>query len=533
LDKILSDHGDWVNSQYSRGEPAWLLGADLHNADLRNADLHGVNKKILFLGGAEPPAAVLNYADLRGAKLQGADFRGASLQGTKLTGESLYGVDLRDANLSNAMLDGAYLSGAQLNGANLSGAHLEGANLSGGGLNETFPGAADLRGARLNGAFLNRARLSWVNLDGVELGLAHLEDAYLDGTHLERASLPGAFLDRAILDGAHLEGADLRGAHLVGASLVGANLDRANLSGADLSGANLAGSHLTAAHLDEVSLRCVLIKTKFICANLDAADLNDTSLVKADLSAADLTNAELTNADFHFADLQGTFFEPKSNPEIRGIAAARHLQLLTYHQDTDALSQLRKRFQEDGFRKQERQLTYALNRAEAMRAGLVERWFKKIAFDWTCEYGMNPGRALQIWFGLLLLCGVTYIMFIHLPVESGIYRIFKLGEIGIERLVEIQIQLPGRSSEDGPPPGLARIEDELRLIFWAFFFSLMSAFNIGFRDINFGRWLRLLPRTEYDLRAKGWVRTLAGFQSLISVYLIAIWVLTYFGRPFE
>lgn len=61
----------------------------------------------------------------------------------------------------------------------------------------------------------------------------------------------------------------------------------------------------------------------------------------------------------------------------------------------------------------------------------------------------------------------------------------------------------------------------------------MSAFNIGFWDINFGRWLRLLPRTEYDLKAKGWVRTVAGLQALISVYLIALWVLTYFGRPFE
>jgi hypothetical protein len=35
------------------------------------------------------------------------------------------------------------------------------------------------------------------------------------------------------------------------------------------------------------------------------------------------------------------------------------------------------------------------------------------------------------------------------------------------------------------------------------------------------------------LRATGWVRTVAGIQSLLSVYLLALWVLTYFGRPFE
>jgi len=59
------------------------------------------------------------------------------------------------------------------------------------------------------------------------------------------------------------------------------------------------------------------------------------------------------------------------------------------------------------------------------------------------------------------------------------------------------------------------------------FFSLMSAFNIGFRDINFGRWLRLLTRQEFDIKAVGWARVVAGWQSLLSVYFIALWVLTY------
>ncbi len=64
-------------------------------------------------------------------------------------------------------------------------------------------------------------------------------------------------------------------------------------------------------------------------------------------------------------------------------------------------------------------------------------------------------------------------------------------------------------------------------------FSLMTTFNNGFGDINFERWLRLLTKREYDIKAVGWARTVAGFQSLISVYLIALWVLTYFGRPLE
>jgi hypothetical protein len=74
---------------------------------------------------------------------------------------------------------------------------------------------------------------------------------------------------------------------------------------------------------------------------------------------------------------------------------------------------------------------------------------------------------------------------------------------------------------------------EWRLLRNALFFSLMSTVNIGFRDINFGRWLRMLTKREYDIKPVGWARTMSGIQSLLSVYLIALWVLTYFGHPFE
>ena len=40
------------------------------------------------------------------------------------------------------------------------------------------------------------------------------------------------------------------------------------------------------------------------------------------------------------------------------------------------------------------------------------------------------------------------------------------------------------------------------------------------------------PR-EYSLHATGWVRLFSGLQSLISVYLVALAIVTYFGTPFE
>ena len=73
----------------------------------------------------------------------------------------------------------------------------------------------------------------------------------------------------------------------------------------------------------------------------------------------------------------------------------------------------------------------------------------------------------------------------------------------------------------------------LRRVRLAFYFSLLSAFNLGWRELNVGNWISRLQKREYTLRATGWPRTVAGLQSLLSVYLLALWVLTYFGRPFE
>jgi hypothetical protein len=56
---------------------------------------------------------------------------------------------------------------------------------------------------------------------------------------------------------------------------------------------------------------------------------------------------------------------------------------------------------------------------------------------------------------------------------------------------------------------------------------------MGWRELNVGTWMTRLQPREYNIRATGWVRIVSGIQSLMSVYLLALWALTYFGRPFE
>ena len=48
-----------------------------------------------------------------------------------------------------------------------------------------------------------------------------------------------------------------------------------------------------------------------------------------------------------------------------------------------------------------------------------------------------------------------------------------------------------------------------------------------------GSWIGHMQTRKYALRATGWVRVVSGVQSLISVYLLALWTLVYFARPLE
>lgn len=350
---------------------------------------------------------------------------------------------------------------------------------------------------------------------------------------------------------AHLHG-DLRGADLAFAHLHGAELS------ADLSGANLGGADLGDAWLRNADLPR---------ANLADANLRGAELLLADLRGADLRGTDLTNAYPGGADLRGAIFEPKSLPDLREIASARNLQYLTYLDNPDALVQLRKQFEDAGFREQERQITYALKRREAELswAGCTSReqrpplilgeeekpravlWssdsnlancasflLNRVFFDWTCQYGMSPGRPLSLGVLLWLVCSVLYFACIRASGEAGLYRIYAPSiheDPSGQRRVE-RISPPAVGKTRGVRRLLQFFQREWAVFRASMFFSLMSAFNIGFRDINFGRWLRLLTRQEFDIKAIGWARVVAGWQSLVSVYLIALWVLTYFGRPF-
>jgi hypothetical protein len=300
---------------------------------------------------------------------------------------------------------------------------------------------------------------------------------------------------------------------LVHAKLTGVNLSTAILADADLSGADLSGARLYSA-------------------NLSGADLSN-----ARLSSANLVGANLTSARIAYAILTDAFYGPASEPPHPYVAGLEGLSKVRIPSDEVGLVQLRKLLQDAGLRDLEREATYTIERARTWHRVASGGWlsfiqgiFRWAAFDLTTSYGLRPFRALLLIMAIWLLCVPVYSWSIASYPEqwrqvSGIYRVLPANRI------------------DGPS-AVPKIETEPRVLrvqarnWWsaipaAAYFSLLSAVNIGFEQFTPGDWIQRLQPHEYALRAEGWTRIVAGVQALLSVFLLAMWVLTQFGRPFQ
>jgi uncharacterized protein YjbI with pentapeptide repeats len=377
--------------------------------------------------------------------------------------------------------------------------------------------------------------LLWLKTDGKAGAQAQLENADLSHASLTGVNLSKARLSKVNLNEATLAYADLSGAVMFSANLHHANLYKANLINVDL------GQETVASECSDLSY-----------AHLGGANLTGANLSSACMYRVNLRDTELKDAEIGFADLFLANFEPKSLPLIRGMAAVYNLEHITYDQNPDALYQLRKQFQDGGFRNQEREITYAIKTRGTVLLcpqGLDDNsswWnpgqptctqglFNKILFDLTCQYGLNYWRPIKMLIWLWALFSTIYFLIMHRSGRSGLYVVSlknqsRSGRTHLRKIQRIRSDIGGLLY-DGRLKALLR--RELNLICASMMFSARSAFNIGFREFNFGVWLRSLTTREYDIQALGWVRTIAGIQSLISLYMVALWVLTYFGRPFD
>jgi len=223
-------------------------------------------------------------------------------------------------------------------------------------------------------------------------------------------------------------------------------------------------------------------------------------------------------------------YEPKagSTPYIPSIAENNSLSKFTFKKASHGLAGLREGFKRLGYRKQEREITYAIKYTQRRNIwndkgnGLwnkAESLFYYIFFEITCKYGMNPGWPLVLLIPLIIIFAIPYTIVLKSPPgKDGIWKAW----------------ISERARKDLGAKDPYRLNLKLySALGFGFYFSILSTFSIGWREFNVGNWIARIQRREYVLKATGWARVISGVQSLISVYLLALWVLTYFGRPFE
>ena len=316
--------------------------------------------------------------------------------------------------------------------------------------------------------------------------------------------------------------------------------------GATLLLANLSGANLAYKKLEKADLRYAdLTNAKLMSAKFKGADLSKAVLLGADLAYADLTDAVLYGANLREATLDGTMVDgavfgaallhdavytpnPEKKPSAR-IEAVEGVENLKFPRDRESgVAALRAMFRDQGLRRLERAATYAIESNRAERGdilGLLSRVFVGLPTGW----GLHPNRAWVVFAAIAAGTTMCYAVAIHLQTDGGresrIVRVYPSG-----RLAQTggNITIEKDSLVKPVVPGGCWV-----IVGWALYFAFLSGFHIGWRDLNVGTWIARIQPREFFLRGYGWVRVVSGIQSLVSVYLIAIWALTQFGRPFD
>lgn len=224
------------------------------------------------------------------------------------------------------------------------------------------------------------------------------------------------------------------------------------------------------------------------------------------LYSGNFYGSNLINIYFLNADLSNVIMDLDTLSELSmgSLAFAKGLRKLKFTRP-DMLSRIKTYFRQNHYRQSEREITCALKRHDQ---NLIE----KIAFDYTTEYGSNFSRPFIILFWIWLIASVVYFSFLQFKKQSGLF-------VTITELDETVTNYE-----------ITNIFRKARI---ACFFSLLCTFNIGFRGFNFGRIIKLLLTKDMDFRPTGALRTVSAIQAILSVFLIGLWILSYFGRPFD
>ena len=260
----------------------------------------------------------------------------------------------------------------------------------------------------------------------------------------------------------------------------------------------------------------------FSRADLSNVILSNVNMKGANLSKSNLTGVDLNGAIADFANFTSCIFEPQSTHNLR-VIGAKGLSTIQFTNPKPVVD-LREALKKGGFRNEAKALTAAIRKYELRAASPQVRFIEKYLLGGVLtDYGANPWRSLKALCLLIIPFTILYTLFLQKEkADNRIWVKWEKGQFIKKRMTQKErvFQLKSRPST------------RFYYIRLAIYFSLLSTFHIGWREFNIGSWITRMQKRDYKLQATGWVRTLSGIQSLVSVYLFVLWILTYFGSPF-
>jgi uncharacterized protein YjbI with pentapeptide repeats len=392
----------------------------------------------------------------------------------------------------------------------------------------------NLCGADLSNMKLEEVDLRNSNLDKANISNTTLFKVNLSGTHLSFSNFHNSQIFNSDFSNSILVAADLRGTEIVTADFRQTNLWQAHFNSAKIGnlvcdGATGRGAVFDDAEIADSSFKAsTLTNTSWLRVLSESNSFREADLSESDFSRASINGDDFTKTKMIAVRLDSARFDPMPGalPNKQALASVKVNELIRFpeHGSPQGIIALREAMKDAGRSQEERQLTFAIESQKTQQlfsgnwADKLEGAFRLIMFQWTTRYGLDPGRALRLIGLLILVFSFPYVFAIAISDQPTIWRLWSkervLRHTGIDTPEPMQYTIP-------------------KAILLALHFSAMSAFQIGWRDLNIGTWISNLQPREYRLAATGWTRVISGIQSLCSVYLLAICVLTYFGRPFE
>ncbi len=380
----------------------------------------------------------------------------------------------------------------------------------------------------------------------------------LSGIRIANANLTSGLVERVRFRGASLTNVDFSAAGLTdvdfySAGLTNVDFTEAGLTDVDFYSAGLTNVYFIEAGLADVNFRATgLTHVDFYAARLTgvymqpdwAEDVRFTS-VKFELAVVRLS--EMSLGSFSGASIgEKVVFETfiTRKPLLASFATAGNLADLTFESSEAGLITLRAGFDELGMQQQKREINFAINRERNRRHwqdGQYGDWLLYWVVEFFTGYGLYSGRPATL-MGLMTLLGtLVYARVIFRQSAGGL----SLDEPGIWLVkAEDSIRENELFQKDKPVAvcelfdrtvGTRKSKIRRGLIGWghALYYSAMVTFRIGWKDLSIGNWITRVDPRGVTLRSTGWVRAFSGVQSLVGVFLFAMWVWAYFSLPLE